>query len=170
MAKRERPSVERLRELLEYDPETGELRWINSKGAGKAGRRVGGTCKIRGYSYLCVDYCQLLAHRVAWAVYYGEWPPDDVEIDHVNGVKDDNSIGNLRLCNRSENSSNTRTRTDNTSGYKGVYFHRRAGKWLAQIWSEGKYHYLGLYPTPEEAHAAYCKAAHELHGEFARVA
>ncbi len=91
------------------------------------------------------------------------------EVDHKNHNTLDNQKSNLRLCTSSQNSMNTRIRTDNVSGYKGVYFHRLAKKWLAQIVKDKKNYYLGLYNNKHDAGKAYNKKAKELFGEFAHL-
>lgn len=95
--------------------------------------------------------------------------PGDLEIDHRNGDGLDNRRDNLRIATRAENSRNTGVRRDNSSGFKGVSFHKQCRKWTAQIKLDGKLHRLGLHATPELAHAAYCRAAAELHGQFRRT-
>lgn len=89
--------------------------------------------------------------------------------DHKNGNTLDNQRHNLRIATRSQNKQNSKKYRNNKSGFKGVSFHRRIGKWMAAIQVNGKPHYLGYHPTPEAAHAAYCAAAKELHGDFANL-
>jgi len=96
--------------------------------------------------------------------------PKGVEVDHINHETLDNRKSELRICTTSQNQHNAGKRADNTSGYKGVCWHKRCQKWYAQIMLNGKLKSLGYFDTPEAAHAAYCKAATELHGSFARVA
>ena len=90
-----------------------------------------------------------------------------IQADHADGDGLNNQRNNLRPCINAENARNSRIQINNTSGYKGVSWHARAGKWMARIVFDGKHRYLGLFHTKEEAYAAYCKAAEELHGEFA---
>lgn len=92
---------------------------------------------------------------------------DKRQVDHINGNRLDNRRSNLRLVLQSENKLNVRRHRDNKSGFKGVSLHRPTGKWIAFIMARGKHKYLGLFQTPEAAHARYCEAADELHGEFA---
>jgi len=92
------------------------------------------------------------------------------QVDHIHHRTLDNRKSELRLCSPSQNQHNQGIRASNTSGYKGVSWHRQRQKWRAQIRLNRKNKYLGLYDTPEQAHAAYCLAAAELHGDFARVA
>ena len=92
-----------------------------------------------------------------------------VEVDHVNGNKLDNRRSNLRHATRSQNEQNKGLIASNTSGYKGVTFHKQTGKWQAVIGANNKSHYLGLHQTAELAHAAYCAEAKRLHGDFMRT-
>lgn len=91
------------------------------------------------------------------------------EVDHRNGNPLDNRRENLRLATRSENGRNRRLSTASTSGYKGVSLHKRSGKWHAAIKINGRIKNLGYFDTPEQAYAAYCESALELHGEFASL-
>lgn len=95
--------------------------------------------------------------------------PDGVDVDHIDGNGLNNTRMNLRLATRSQNSCNRNIRNDNTSGYKGVSFHRATGKWQATITVNGKSAYLGLYATAEDAGAAYDEVAGQIHGQFART-
>jgi hypothetical protein len=90
------------------------------------------------------------------------------QVDHINGNGLDNRRKNLRLATPSENACNSVPRSTNTSGFKGVCWHKGAGKWMAQIVLDGKNNYLGLFDTAEDAHAAYAKKSLELHGRFGR--
>ena len=92
--------------------------------------------------------------------------PRGVHVDHADRDGLNNRRSNLRLCSNYENQHNTRKRKNNTSGFKGVYWDKDAKKWRSCILAYGKRHHLGRFNTPEEAHAAYCKASAELHGEF----
>lgn len=106
----------------------------------------------------------MLAHRVAWAVHYGEWPEKD--IDHINQDKGDNRICNLRLATDQENLRNIPKFSTNTSGYKGVSLIKKTGKWNARISTGSEYKSLGNFDTPEDANEAYIDAAKRYHGEF----
>jgi hypothetical protein len=87
-------------------------------------------------------------------------------IDHIDGNRLNNQRINLRLCNKAQNGQNRGRNKNNTSGYKGVTWDGFAGRWLAQIFIQGKKKNLGRFDFPEEAHAAYCRAALIHHGEF----
>jgi hypothetical protein len=157
------PAPNRLCELLDYSPETGELRWRVNRGKCKAGRLIA-CLNGSGYIIVRIDDKLLRAHRVAWAMTHGEWP--SLEIDHINGVRNDNRIVNLRLASRFQNMQNTGKPTTNKSGFKGVSWHARANKWQAYIRANGKSYSLGLFVDPEEAHNAYKTAGEKLHDQF----
>jgi hypothetical protein len=88
------------------------------------------------------------------------------QVDHRNHDTLDNRRSNLRTATASQNSTNRRRRSDNTSGTRGVRFYAPNGKWLARIGVNGKRKHLGYFPTQEAAYAAYVDAAIEEHGEF----
>lgn len=96
--------------------------------------------------------------------------PDDLDTDHRDGNGLNNRRSNLRNATKSQNMHNARQRADNSSGYKGVCWHKRKGKWEARIRLNGRQNHLGYYDTPEAAFEARSKAAHTLHQEFARMA
>lgn len=173
MAKRILPTPEQLRELLSYDPDTGEFFWredvvgkSSSWMAKYSGKQTFTTDCGSGYRRAQIEKCDVRAHRVAWAMYYGKWPDD--EIDHINGIRHDNRIINLREASRFTNGSNVPMHRDCSSGLKGAYWHGQRNRWTSRIRANGETRYLGLFDTAQEAHEAYCKAAKELHGEFAR--
>ena len=96
--------------------------------------------------------------------------PDGFFVDHKDGNGLNNRRSNLRIATVAENNRNSKFRKNNTSGYKGVSFHKSSGKWHAVIWVDSKPIFLGAYNSPELAHIAYVKASYEIHGEFGRVA
>lgn len=160
----------RARELLDYDPETGVLTWRRPVAHPRFAGRVAGTVHDRrrpGPSYISlqVDGKKYLGHRLAWLIVYGNWPQGI--IDHINGDGTDNRLRNLREATGSQNQHNSRLRSDSSTGLKGVSISRRENKYRATIKRNGRQVYLGLFSTAQEAHAAYCEAADELHGEFA---
>ena len=95
--------------------------------------------------------------------------PPDIECDHIDGDGLNNIRSNLRLATRAENQRNRGKNRNNTTGFKGVSFRKETRKFQAHIRLNGRRVYLGLFPTPEAAHAAYCAAAMKLHGAFART-
>jgi hypothetical protein len=108
---------------------------------------------------------QVLLHRLLMGVV----GLDGVCIDHISGDSRDNRRCNLRVCRQRDNAKNQDLSVSNSTGYKGVAWHSKAKKYVAQIRSNGNYHYLGLYTTSEEAAAVYDRAALLYHGEFART-
>lgn len=148
-------SLEYLKECVSYDPEVGEFEWCDrplshfssyrghngwkSKCLGKKAGHPNGL----GYITVCIDQHRYKAHRLAWFYYYGKWP--DHEIDHINGVRNDNRIENLRDVPRSINGRNCKISHRNKSGVIGVTFNRAVKKWHAQIYQGGKNRHLGLY-------------------------
>lgn len=155
---------ERLKELLIYEKPTGVFIWTD-KASPKVRHHIAGTITKRGYVNIDVDGKQYKAHRLAWLYVHGYMPKE--HIDHINQDKSDNSISNLREASPRQNKYNQGLTTRNTSGFKGVSFHKASGKWRAQINHNNATKYLGLYGTAEEASMAYDKASKEIHGEFA---
>ena len=167
-----------VRELLDYDPETGKLYWRerNVKWFEDGYRTAQGNCnnwngQHAGKEALATidnyDYCYgeifnktYKAHRVIWLWFYGKWP--DNQIDHLDGVTRNNRINNLNDKTQNENLKNQKFRKNNTSGFKGVCWDKRKNKWRAQIRADGKSKYLGLFSTSEQARAAYIEAATKL--------
>lgn len=147
--------------LLSYDPNSGVFTWLKSTSYRVKVGDTAGSKNSNGYLLIQIDSKRYLAHRLAWLYVYGVWPKD--EIDHINGARTDNRLCNLREATSSENNQNYCMRTDNTSGYVGVGWHKRDRKWQAQIQHNKKKISLGTYDTPEEAHAVYVKAKRELH-------
>lgn len=161
-------TAETLRELLDYDPKTGMLAWRVARSGTNGIGSIAGCVNENGYRRICIHGRRFLAHRLAWLYVHGVWPAN--EIDHINGVRRDNRLANLREATRSENKRNEGANTRNTSGFKGVCWNKRERKWTAEIVVNGKRSFLGLFSTPKAAHVAYCAAAKRLHGKFARVA
>jgi hypothetical protein len=160
----ERITLERLREILSYEPDTGTFRWKVYRNAKVGIGSVAGTVNNKGYVMIGTGKRLYAAHRLAWFYVTGSWPED--EIDHRNHIKTDNRLSNLRLATKADNNRNRRFRLGK-SGFKGVNFNRRVRKWGAQIWLNGKSRVIGYFETPEEAHKAYRAAAEEMHGDFA---
>lgn len=156
----------RLKQLLDYDPETGVFRWRelahNRVHCVKIGDVAGGL-NAHGYVMVAVDGKKYPAHRLAWLYVHGHWPKE--QIDHKNRCRDDNRLCNLRSATRSQNGANSPAPKNNKSGFKGVNFFR--GAWHATIRKDGRTRYLGRHETPEAASEAYKRAASSLFGEFA---
>lgn len=158
-------TVDRLRYLLSYNQSTGVFYWINPSGPRCRTGEVAGSV-TQGYVNISVDGKLYRAHRLAWLHVHGVWPKKN--IDHINGNGADNRLANLREADQSGNTANARKRVDCKSGFKGVTKYR--GRWVASIRHRGLKKHLGVFDTPEQAHAAYVNAATAAHGEFARAA
>lgn len=154
-------TLERAKELLEYDPETGVMRWAQDRSIAVKKGQIAGT-KGNGYRQLIVEGARLRGHRIAWLMVYGVWPKGD--IDHINGVRDDNRIANLRDVTRSVNVQNQRRpQVHGKSGFLGVSWNKNARKWSATIRIGGRSRHLGLFVTAEEAYQAYLNKKREAH-------
>ena len=151
---------ERLKELLDYNPETGLFTWLVSKGTRREDG-IAGSLHPEGYWQIGIDGKLYKAHRLAWLYMTGEWPKD--QIDHINGIRDNNRFINLREATQAENHQNRALNANNVSGYPGVSWHKRDCKWQGHITLDGKQKHLGYFDTPEVAHSAYLAAKAELH-------
>jgi len=146
----------RLRELLSYDPETGIFTWRVNRRRIRAGSAAGHIYP-RGYRCIRVDGRDYKAHRLAWLHIHGMWPVH--RIDHIDCIRDDNRIFNLRDVTMSVNNQNRhKAAASSTSSFLGVSFCRTQQKWIASIKASGHTRYLGAFPTPEEAHVVYLAA------------
>lgn len=159
-------TVEKLRETLIYDPETGVFRWRRS-GFGQTAGSVAGTVTPAGYRRIGINKKTYAAHRLAWLYVFGVWPPP---LDHRDNDRDNNRLRNLRPATKSQNAANRRVRADSRTGLKGVSWHRATRRWTARIEVDGKRRTIGYFKSAEEAHVAYARAAVAAHGEFARAA
>lgn len=160
-------TVERLKEVLRYEPETGFWFWLVNRMSGvKAGDRAGYLSD--GTWRLCVDGRRYHSNRLIWLYMTGTWPPEHV--DHENTDRLDDRWLNLRLASHSENQANRKVFRNNLLGMKGVKRVRRTNRFQARIYFGGKSHHLGCFDTPEEANDAYRIAAERVHREFARAA
>lgn len=161
-------TANRVKELLDYNPETGDFFWkTKRRGKKQAGMRAG-CLHPTGYVRISIDYRLYNAQRLAWVIMTGKWP--ECLIDHIDGNRSNNRFKNLRQCNFSQNSANRKISASNTSGYKGVSFVKRTKKWGAWIKVNGKSKNLGCaFNTPEEAFEAYKNASIEFFGEFSNA-
>lgn len=153
---------EELKRLFDYDKETGIFtRKISTCNRVNIGDVAGSKMKI-GYLLINISNKKYYAHRLAWFYEYGAWPKD--KIDHINGIRNDNRICNLREVNNRKNGENQRNPTiNNKTGFLGVYFHKQAKKYCVQIGVMGKTKYIGLFIYKEDAYNAYIKAKREFH-------
>lgn len=142
---------EKLKELFNYDSDTGIFTWARSKGTAKKGNVAGSICNQRSkyYNIIMINGKSFYAHRLAWLYVYGTFPKDD--IDHINGDGLDNSIANLRDVNESENLRNRRIPLNNKSGIIGVSWEKLMNKWRVKIAVDGKQICLGFFSDINEA-------------------
>jgi hypothetical protein len=176
-AKKPMPAQEELNRLLRYDRETGLLYWKerplsdftntsthsqkhvcrywNSRYAGKEAF----TWHISGYRYGTLYKMKLAAHRVIWKMVHG-YEPD--EIDHINGVRDDNRLCNLRAVDRANNAKNVAMPSTNTSGCVGVVWSKQIRRWLARIKVSGVHRHIGCFVNFDDAVAARKRAEIEF--------
>ena len=142
---------DRLKQLLLYTPETGVF---------TRNGKVAGCTRPDGYNKINVDGVQWYAHRLAWLYMTGTLAKD---IDHRDRNPSNNRFANLRAVTKSENQHNRVKQRNNTSGYKGVIYFKRTGRWRANIWVNNAPIYLGYFDTPAEANAAYIDAQRVYH-------
>lgn len=147
---------EQLKAVLRYDPETGIFTRL-SNGA------IAGSIKTKGYRYIGIGSRRYRAHRLAFLYMTGSMPK---QVDHKNGIRDDNRWENLRDASHSQNCQNAITRKDNTSGVKGVFWHKDKKYWIARLKVDGKQHVVGHYKEIAEAEMALKAARQQLHGDF----
>lgn len=164
-----KPTAERIRELLDYNPLTGVFLWKhrrngplkwNTKWVGK----VAGSPRGNGYQAIGIDGVKHNAQTLAWVYVTGEWP--DRFVDHKNLDKLDYRFENLRLASFGENSANAGIRNDNKSGFRGVHFVKSRNVWHARLNKDRKGYHLGAFNSAEEASRAYAYKAKELYGEY----
>jgi hypothetical protein len=156
----DRMTQEKLKEILHYNPETGVFTWLKRIAqCAKIGYPAGSKCN-QGYIRININKKGYKAHRLAWLYEYGETPVNF--LDHINQVKDDNRICNLRLATNSQNQQNTKVGSRNKSGYKGIRKVDRASPWKVQITIDGKQTHVGQYSCIEDAIVAR-KFAEDVH-------
>ena len=155
-------ALERLRERLHYDRDTGIFVWaVNDRGPVRVGKQAG-IVSPNGYVLISIDGHKYRAHRLAWLYEYGVEPCG--EIDHLNEIKTDNRISNLREATSEQNKQNkSKLNARNKSGITGVSWNSSNRKWVAHISVSNKVHYLGSYSLIDDAARAYANARQTLH-------
>jgi len=146
-------NIEKLKERLFYCPDTGEFRWSEELNNRHRGTKAG-QLTDNGYIRLHIDKKKVLAHRLAWAYVYGEFPKG--HIDHIDRNKTNNRISNLREASAKENAQNR-------GNIKGAYWHKNSRMFISRIQVDGKIYELGYFRTEEEARQAYIAAKQKHH-------
>ena len=155
-------SQDLLHELFDY--KDSQLFWKQAKRGRNLSKPAGSICN--GYVRIRINEKQYLAHRLVFLMHHGHLPQ---EIDHIDGNQSNNAIENLRPATHSQNLCNRGKQKNNTSGFKGVSWHKNKGRWIGRIRINGKLNHLGYFDTAEQAHEAYCQAAKQHHNEFANL-
>ena len=144
----------------------GQIRWKKRPPRSRISvGDIAGSIDKDGYRRISLKGRPYVSSRIAWLVHKGAFPKG--QIDHINNDVSDNRIENLRDVTSKQNSYNRRKPCSNTSGYKGVTFHKRDKKWQASVEVDGRTKFLGYFNSPEKAHQAYCSAVDEIHGPYA---
>lgn len=160
-----RPDVAELHRLFRYD--AGRLYWRVARGRSSPGK-IAGRIMANGYESVRISGRAHYTHRVVFAMHHERWPVG--QLDHINGVRSDNRIENLREATASQNShASVGISPRNTSGFRGVSKREYGRKWRASIAVDGRFISLGVYSSSIEAARAYNTAALEIYGEFARI-
>jgi hypothetical protein len=151
----------RLRELVDINLHTGWVTWKIPRQGVRVGDRAGSVGN-RGYRVICLDHVRYLEQHLVWFYAHGYWPRN--QLDHINRVRADNRLCNLRAATRSQNYANSGVRCTNKLGVKGV---RQVGKkFMAELGQKGRWYYLGMHDTIEGAIAAHAAKHRELYGKF----
>jgi len=166
------PEIYYLREILDYDPISGDLTWKVKKANRITHGMKAGCVDKNGYLRVTINYKLLMVHRIIWALHYGDWPHGD--IDHINHNRADNRLCNLRNVTRQENLKNISLSNKNKSGHIGIRERKKLGKetvYEANIVVDGRNIYLGRFNKKEEAikarkDANHLYGFHENHGKL----
>jgi len=156
--------LELCNERLIYNPDTGVFTWRVDVGRKTRAGSVAGSCDGRGYRAIRMSGRRYRSHRLAFLICNNHLPEF---IDHVNGNRSDNRIINLRSASHKQNCHNQKRRSSNTSGIKGVSWHKKSNKWQAQICNNGNNISVGIFKNIIDAENALRSKRIELHGEFA---
>jgi hypothetical protein len=162
------PPLDRVKELLDYDQNTGVFVWRAYRGGTAFAGSIAGGINTSGHRQIKIDMQQYVAHRLAWYLVTGKEPVN--EIDHINGNRDDNRYENLREATDAQNAQNRTVQINNKSGVKGVCWYPRRSMWNAYITAFGARKTIGYFKSIEEAASARKSYERMLHKEYARSA
>lgn len=169
-----RPYPDDLGNILDYDANTGILKWKRKEGREhkyfntRYAGNVVGTLASSGYLTVNIAHSNYYVHRIIWKLVTGEDPANGY-VDHTDGDKTNNRWSNLRDVTHDQNMWNAKLFHNNTSGYRGVSFINSHKRWRAAISVNGQKKHLGYFKSPELAHAAFKDASNKLRDEYARV-
>lgn len=158
------PDIATIASLFSYNPNTGGLSRTVSRGGAPAGP-INPRLNSCGYARVTINKRLCYVHHVAWVLMTGVWPTK--EVDTINRSRSDNRWANLREATKSQNRMNASLNDRNTSGHKGVRWHKASGKWLAEVTADRKTHYLGVFTQLEEAVRVVQDAREKLHNFYA---
>jgi hypothetical protein len=147
-----------------FEYKDGVLYWKKNQSNIKSGA-IAGYQRPDGYIVIGFKNKSIRAHRLIWLFHYGYMPEF---LDHINGIRNDNRIENLRVATRTQNQMNLKKRIDNSSGCSGVFWNKQRNKWAVRIQIYKKTKHLGLFSSIEDAIIARKIAEQKLFGEFAR--
>lgn len=148
-----------------FDYKDGKLHWKESPSRNVKAGDVAGSLDSRGYFKTRINGKYYRNHRLIFLYHHGFTPS---VIDHIDGDISNNKITNLRAATNTQNQFNSKKRSDNTSGVKGVLWSKRLQKWFVQIKVDGKQKYCGSYSSIEEAIRVAKEMRRQYHAEFAR--
>jgi hypothetical protein len=151
--------------LFRYSFDDGILTWAVKRRGTKGIGNEAGSLRKNGYVQINIDGKLYFAHRLIWMLATGEWPKK--ELDHINGVRSDNRLENLREADAFQNHQNQKRPSNNKSGTKGVCWNVSSGKWSCFVAINGKSKYWGSFTLKEDAEARVKSVRESIHGEFA---
>lgn len=157
----------KLKDELSYDKDTGKFTRLKDKGRLSKNGDIAGTLGSLGYTIIKIQGKAHKAHRLAWLYMYGTFPSKN--LDHINGIKDDNRIENLRECTQQENCYNRQARKGSKSGIKNVCWHKRTKTWHVVLSFGGVCKFIGQFKDLELAELVAIEARIKYHKEYAKL-
>jgi len=154
---------ELLKELVDYNPDTGVFAWKKIRRGVSCNKKVG-TVKPNGYIVVLINRKLYRLHRLAWLYMTGKWP--DNEIDHINGNRADNRFCNIRQATKAENNWNKKVRKDSTTGIKNVLYYPNYQTYYVKITANNVSHSFGPFKTKDEAASVAKEKRIEIHKNF----